>query len=265
MLEQLSDAVPDETSPIPAYYQVYEALRAKLADGSVPAGAKLPTERALAEHLRISRATLRQALSRLEQDGLIMRRQGNGTFVGEPRIEHDLHQLRGFTSEFTARGRRVESAVLSLRTAPTPARLAVTLGVGREQDAVVELRRVRSLDGSPMSLETVWLPAHRCGGLLDYDLNNGSLYAALHELGVVPARAEETLMATVLDEYEAAHLDQRPGAASFLIERVTYDAAGDCVECVRTLLRADRFQVRTTLDLAGPSDESAVTDQTPSS
>lgn len=265
MLELLADAAPDEDSPIPAYYQVYEALRTKLADESIPAGAKLPTERALAEHLRISRATLRQALSRLEQDGFIVRRQGNGTFVGEPRIEHDLQRLRGFTSEFTSRGRRVESSVLSLRRAPAPAQLAATLGVGREHDAVVELRRVRSLDGAPMSLETVWLPAHRCAGLLDYDLNQGSLYAALHELGIVPVRAEETLMATVLDEYEAAHLDQRPGAGSFLIERETYDAAGDCVECVRALLRADRFQVRTTLDLAGTSDEVTVTDQPRSS
>lgn len=260
MLDALSDAAPDGFSPIPAYYQVYEALRAKLVDGSVPPGAKLPTERVLAEHLRISRATLRQALDRLELDGLIVRRQGNGTFVGEPRIEHDMQYLRGFTSEFARRGRRVESTVLSLRTAPAPGRLRATLGVGRQADAVVELRRIRSLDGVPMSLETVWLPAHRCAGLLDYDLNRGSLYSALHELGVVPVRAEETLTATVLDEYEAEHLEQQPGVGSLLIERTTYDAAGDCVECVRTLLRADRFQVRTTLDLAGPSDEVSVTD-----
>lgn len=261
MLETLSDVVPDESSPVPAYYQVYEALRDKLASVAVPPGSKLPTERALAEHLGISRATLRQALARLEQDGLVVRRQGNGTFVAEPRVEHDLHRLRGFTSEFSRRGRRVQSHVLGLRTASAPVRLRDTLGVDHRPDAVVELRRVRSLDGVPMSLETVWLPADRCGALVDRDLDRGSLYAALHELGIVPARAEETLTATVLDDYEAAHLEQRPGAAAMLIERTTYDAAGECVECVRTLLRADRFHVRTTLDLAGPADEVAVTGQ----
>lgn len=260
MLDDLADLAVDETSPVPVYYQVYEALRDKLS--AAAPGSKLPTERTLAHALGISRATLRQALTRLERDGLLVRRQGNGTFVAEPRVEHDMRALRGFTSEFVARGKRVRSRVLELRTVPAPARLRSVLAVGPERDALIELRRVRSLDGVPMSIETVWLSRQRCAALLDRDLDNGSLYAALHDIGVVPVTGHETLTATVLDDYEAVHLEQHPGAPAMLIERTTYDADGDCVEVVRTLLRADRFQIRTTLDLVAP-DARAPGDRAP--
>ena len=247
----LADVSIDVTSPLPAYYQVYEALRDQIAANLAP-GTKLPTERALALDLGISRATLRQAFNRLEQDGFLNRRQGDGTYVAEPRVEHDMRFLHGFTREFTARGSRVRSRLLSMRSTVAPARLRETLGVNRGPDTVIELRRVRSLDGSPASIETVWLPRERTVGLLDLDMRDRSLYAALNELGIVPVTGNETLTATVLDEYEASQLDQRAGAPAMLIERVAYDADGNCVECVKTLMRADRFSIKTPLDLEVP-------------
>lgn len=243
-----ADVVVDPASPVPAYYQVYEALKDEISS-SLPPGAKMPTERALAQELGISRTTLRQALDRLERDGLLHRRQGDGTYVAERRIEHDMRFLRGFTSEFASRGARVRSRLLSMRTAPAPARLREVLDVDRSPGAVIELRRVRELDGQPVSLETVWLPRDRTAGLLEVDMSDRSLYGALTELGIVPVTGEERLTATVLDHYEASQLEQREGAPAMLVERVARDAEGRCVECVKTLLRADRFAISTRLDL----------------
>lgn len=256
MADLLSTISIDERSPVPAYYQVYEALRNHLQD-PVPSGlfpgTKLPTERALAARLGVARGTLRQALARLESEGMVFRRQGDGTYVAEPRVEHDMRFLHGFTAEFTSRGKRVHSRVLHMRAITAPPRVRQLLGAPDSADNVIELRRVRSLDGSPVSLETVWLSAARCGALLGRELTDNSLYATLSEIGIVPVSGSEHLTATVLDPYEASELDQQPGAAAMLVERVTHDAEGQCIEVVKTLLRADRFSIRTDLDLEVPA------------
>jgi GntR family transcriptional regulator len=112
------------------------------------------------------------------------------------------------------------------------------------------LRRVRSLDGLPVTLETVWLPAELCSPLLTLNMTDRSLYATLRDLlGIEPRHATERLTATLLDEFEASELDQRLGEPALLVERTTTDAAGRGVEAVKTLLRADRFSFTAQLDL----------------
>jgi GntR family transcriptional regulator len=251
-VQQVSDIVIDESSPVPTYYQVYEALRQRMGDRDFLPGSRLPTERSMAQSLGVSRAIVRMALDRLERDGLVNRRQGDGTYVAEPRVEHDMRFLHGFTAELARRGLRVRSKVLSMGAVRPSARLRDTLGVQDGPESAIELRRVRLLDGSPVSLETVWLPGDRCASLLGIDLNDRSLYDALHAIGIRPVRGHEQLTATVVDDFEATHLRQQSGAAAFLLERVTYDADDRCVECVKSVLRADRFTIRTNLDLEAP-------------
>lgn len=245
----MSDIVVDEVSPVPAYYQLYEALRHRFGSPGFLPGCRLPTERAMAQELSISRATVRAAMARLERDGLVYRRQGDGTYVAEPRVEHDMHTLFGFTAQFAKSGKQVRSHVLSLGTVRPSLHLRETLGIADGPTAAIELRRVRVVDGVPISLETVWLAADRCAALLQMDLNDHSLFDTLHEMGIKPTRGHEQLTATTLDDYEAKHLDQQPGDAAMLVERVTYDAEGRCVECVECVLRADRFAIKTDLDL----------------
>lgn len=128
------------------------------------------------------------------------------------------------------------------------------------------LRRVRSLDGTPAMLETVWLPAELCSPILEMRMEDRSLYSVLRDvLGIVPHRAVERLSATVLDEFEANELDRQPGGPALLIERDTFDADDRPIEAVKSLLRADRFSFKTELDLAAaPASPSELPDnQTP--
>lgn len=240
----------DSSSPVPAYYQLYEILRAQLGSVQFPSGSKLATERTVAESIGISRQTVRQAFSRLEREGLIIRRQGDGTYVSEPRVEGSLRFLKGFTHELSERGLRVRSRVLDLKLVTPPTAVAASLGLDDAKDGAVMLRRVRSLDGLPVTLETVWLPAELCSPLLSLNMTDRSLYATLRDLlGIEPKHAMERLTATLLDEFEASELDQRPGEPALLVERTTTDTAGRCVEAVKTLLRADRFSFTAQLDL----------------
>lgn len=239
----------DATSPVPVYYQLYEALRSQFGSGAFMPGSRLSTERSIADAVGVSRQTVRQTLARLEREGLIYRRQGDGTYVSEPRLDGSLRVLSGFTSELSLRGMRVHNRVLDLRRVTPPTAVGETLGLERMREGAVMLRRVRLLDGTPATLETVWLPADRCAALLDIKMEDRSLYATLRELGIEPHRAVERLSATVLDEFEASELERRPGEAALLVERTTYDRDGSPVEAVKSLLRADRFSFSTELDL----------------
>lgn len=240
----------DAESPVPVYYQLYELLRAQLGSEHFPSGSKLATERTIAEIVGVSRQTVRQAFSRLEREGLLHRRQGDGTYVAEPRVEGSLTFLMGFTHELGSRGLRVRSRVLDLRLVKPPAAVAASLGIPTVHESAVMLRRVRSLDGIPATFETVWLPADICRSLVEINMTDRSLYTTLREsFGLEPKRGNERLTATLLDDYEAGELDRRPGDPALLVERTSFDGAGRCVEVVKSLLRADRFSFTAELNL----------------
>lgn len=69
----------------PIYRQVAEVFRERIRNGRWPPGTRLPSLEAFIEELGVSRATIRHAMTILEQDRLIFRKQGRGTFVAEPR------------------------------------------------------------------------------------------------------------------------------------------------------------------------------------
>ena len=74
---------PDRAQPLPLYYQIYETLRAQLADGVWAAGEFLPPIPQLAARFSVSIVTIRQALELLRADGLVMSERGRGTSVVE--------------------------------------------------------------------------------------------------------------------------------------------------------------------------------------
>lgn len=246
----------DHDAPVPVYYQLQEAVRDRLAGGLLAAGTRLPTEREVAQALGVSRMTVRRALARLEREGLLVRRQGDGTYVAEPKVESGVRFLSGFTAELAARGHRTRTRVLDRCATRPDAVVARLLDVPDTGETAIRLQRVRLLDGTPITLETAWLPAATCHPILGLDLHDRSLYEVLAEVaGVRPAHAVERLTATVLDDFEAGHLDRPAGSAAFLVERTTTGSDGRPMEHVRTLLRADRFAFTTELELApAPAD-----------
>ena len=86
-MTQLPDGIIDRESPVPFYFQLSELLEQEIVAGRYEPGVRLPSEPEISRRYGLSRTTIRQALSRLEQEGLIHRRKGQGTFVrgGSPR------------------------------------------------------------------------------------------------------------------------------------------------------------------------------------
>src|SRR5215510_3828097 len=126
----------DKKNPIPLYYQLAEQIREQIKAGELKPGDQLPSERELSERSAISRMTVRQAISYLEQQGVLAVRQGVGTFVAEPKLVHDTLHLLSFTEEMMRGDGAVASQVLEQLRVKCPAGVATELALAPEALAV---------------------------------------------------------------------------------------------------------------------------------
>jgi GntR family transcriptional regulator len=245
-------------SPIPLYYQLAETLLEMIRLGEFKAGAQLPAERELSEQYRISRMTVRQALAYLIQEGYLIARHGLGTFVAEPKMAHDPLHLLGFTEEMMRLGVSPSSRVIEQVIVKPPTRVAADLALAAEA-STVKIVRLRLLDGVPLLLETVFIPATLCPGLEKEDLSAQSLYALLGKhYGLHLSHARQTLEAVTASAYEAELFGIPRDAPMVLLEGVTYLETQQPIEYFKAVYRGDRFKFELesqrntwTLDMSG--------------
>src|SRR6266545_1587565 len=142
---------------------VQDELRQRIDQGKLPAGARLPSEPDLAAELGVSRATLREALRALEDEGLLRRRQGSGTYVADrPRVANSLDVNFGVTEAIRAAGMRAGITQGRHWTEPASAAEAARLELEHGQDVLV-VERVRTAEGKPVVLSRDVVPASLVG------------------------------------------------------------------------------------------------------
>ncbi len=138
----LSVVVPmQRESRVPMHRQIAHQLREAISKGEYALGDRIPTEPELSEHFGVSRITARQAVEHLVRDGVVVRKQGKGTFVQGPLVRHDLLQLRGIFDELVDQGLNPATELLEYGERVPPARVADKLGSGERK--VLHWRRCR--------------------------------------------------------------------------------------------------------------------------
>jgi GntR family transcriptional regulator len=223
-----------------AYLQIEEELADRIDSGELEPGMLLPSERELSEQVGVSRMTVRQALGRLEQRGLIVREQGRGTFVAEAKYRQDASVLRGFFEQMVGQGVVPSSAIVERTQVHASRALAHHLDL-RLGEPVYKIVRLRSAQGRPVVLETSFFPARLVPGLLELDLEHASIYRLMEErFGARPVRAVQSVEPLVAGLSEAAALEVPLGSALMLVERTSWDTQGRPVEHARDLYRGDR-------------------------
>jgi GntR family transcriptional regulator len=232
-----------------AYRRIVEHIRAELAHGSLVDGQPLPGEWDLCRTYGVSRTTIRAALGVLERDGIIRREQGRGTFLCAPAIRKHLGSLVDFHTEAIAAGRVPHTRVLALTERQATAReRALFAGT---TDSVIDLDRVRSLDGVPAVLQRSTLPAEIFGEVAPAALEDASLYTfLLTQRGIIVTAIEETLEPVAIEARAADLLSVAVGTPVFRSARVARTATGRVVELSENLIRGDlyRFHVTRTAD-----------------
>jgi GntR family transcriptional regulator len=238
-----ADAQPRE----PKYYTVKRHLLESIA--VLPPGSSVPTERELATELSTSRTTVRQALVDLVAEGRLVRRQGAGTFIAEPKVTWPLH-LTSFTEAAEANGFKASTQLIAAGRVRADADVALRLGLPVSAP-VMRIERLRLADERPMAVETSHLSAARFPNLTRHIRRYQSLYELLRVVyDVVPVRAEELIATAPASPREAALLGTETGAPMLVLGRHSRDAAGEPVEWVTSWYRGDR--VTFVADLSAP-------------
>ncbi|GAC1388398.1 MAG: phosphonate metabolism transcriptional regulator PhnF [Ktedonobacteraceae bacterium] len=237
----------DKSSPIPVYYQIMNHLRSRIAEGQYPVNSTFPPERELVETYQVSRMTVRQAISELVNEGILVRRKGVGTFIAPPKLEQALNSLTSFTEDMAQRGMKAGAHILSFKEMRPDAMTRKLLGLEVEE-TVYESVRIRLADEEPMALETTTLVASLCPGLRREDLENQSLYKVLTErYGIQLEYATQSLEPVLAPPHEATLLHVDPGVPLLLMYRVTHDLNGKAFELAKSLYRGDRYKFVTEL------------------
>jgi GntR family transcriptional regulator len=234
-------------STVPLYIQIAEGLLGRIESGDLSPGERLPSERELSRTLGVNRMTLRSALQLLESQGLLIRRQGDGTYVAEPKIERQAAMLVPFAIGMKRQGFRPGAQVISFDKQPVDAAVAKELGLAVSAP-VYHVRRLRSINREPVMLESFTVPAQRFPGLEHFDLASRSAYDIFEkEYGIVVVRAQQSLESVTATEYEAELLGIKTGDPLMLERRLALNEHGQPIEYGSDLYRGDRFRFVTEL------------------
>ena len=152
--------------------------------------------------------------------------------------------IEGFSAATIRRGMTPTSRVLSCSVVPASNEVASRLRI-EKRGKTVRIRRLRLSNGTPVALDTAYLPYPLCERLLDIDLERQSLYRALEtQLHIQLAYANQTIQAALGKDHDLPLLGLRAPAAVLQLQRETYDSRGQVIEFLDAVYRGDKGDLR---------------------
>ena len=241
--------------PVPFYFQLAEVFEDEIMSGRWESGQRLPSEPDICAHYRLSRTTVRQALARLEQQGLLARAKGRGTFVLNHRRRSWLIQANDafLRDEFLRTGNRITSKVLRREVATLPVLATQLLGALPGSRGVI-LERVRAVDGLVALYVVNYLPESLAEIVLGMTDPHESLYRTLVGKGALAVSGgRRSVEAVTAGPKLAELLEVQPETALVYVESVSWDEDQCPFDCYRAWLRTDRMR----LDIVASRDTGA--------
>lgn len=226
---------------IPRHEQISNHLREEIESGAFKIDEKLPSENELAEKFDVSRVTVRRSLQTLENEQLIYRRQGLGSFVKDNRSHQSFIRLTDFVEDMKRAGMEPSSKVLALKPVTVSEHIASQLKVEPETK-VLRLDRLRKGDGKPIALDITWLPMFYGQLIESFDLKDETIYGILEREYDIPIeKGFFRIEAENADNYLGKHLAVSEGTALLLIDRLSLTVGDKPVYYQKRYYRSDRI------------------------
>ncbi|MBA4493451.1 GntR family transcriptional regulator [Paenactinomyces guangxiensis] len=222
------------------YHQVKDILLDRIRSRAWPPNTLIPTEQELIEEFKVSRTTIRQAISLLVQDGLLEKKQGRGTIVKSPQLVGSLGRLKGFAEEVLEKGLVPHSKLIRSELSDKFYHEKQMLGLPEDAKVLV-VERIRFADQTPVALERTCWPEAIGNILVKHDFNKAQYYEILEKENYFLKRAKEKISAINATIYEADLLGIRPGEALLEMTRLSFGLDDKPMEYTQTKYRSDQY------------------------
>ncbi|WP_443115625.1 GntR family transcriptional regulator [Herbaspirillum seropedicae] len=228
---------------LPLYLQLRDLLATQIRAQKWQPGQPIPSEAELSQTYQVAVGTVRRAIETLMAEGLVERTHGRGTFVRKARFDNSLFRFFRFES---ADGRPLapRSVIVSRKLVEAPARAAEALQL-KPHAKVIELHRLRMVDGQPVLAENIYLCAQRFKALADKAPEEfGDLLYPLYEreCGWIVASARETLTVETVTAAQAKLLGLKEKTPVVMIERIAFGSDGQPLEWRQSRGAASKFR-----------------------
>lgn len=214
----------------PIHQRLSDLFRERISSGDWKEGKPLPSEAELCAQNGVSRGTVRQALASLRSEGLITGGRGKPPVVAHPVPSQSFATFMSFTEWAHSLGREPGQRTLEIARRPAGEDLAGKMLL-QPGDPVIQVLRLRSLDGNPTMVERSNFVADVGNALFDFDTDSGSIFGYLTSRGVDLSRGKHVIDAVGADEMDASLLGVAAGSPLLREHRLTYAADGRILEC----------------------------------
>ena len=224
---------------LPYYLQIYNELRGRIKTQVYLPDQPIPSENELSGEFRVARTTIRNAIKRLLDEGLIYTVKGKGSYVSKPKIEQSLFKFYSFGRDYSDLNK--QTVLVEVKTV-TDSNLQEILSLSAK-DNIKQITRIRKLDNVPVIIETSNIPANLVPDIDALDLENSSIYDLLEQhYKLHLLKAKEYLDTSITDSYSSKLLEIDKGNSVFVTERITYGAGEKPIEYRKSIIRSDKFR-----------------------
>ncbi|WP_238884077.1 GntR family transcriptional regulator [Clostridium sp. YIM B02551] len=233
-------------SNTPLYMEIYLDILEKIRNGFYLENSPIASERELCLSYHVSRSTIRQAMSLLYKNGYVYTVQGRGTYVKPHIFEQPLYKFYSFTDELKKNNMDICNSIISCEIIKLDAHLSSILNRPKE-DLFHKIVRLRTVENSPLMIESTYLPKNRFFRIEKSLLENGSLYAYLksnYSLNV--DRALETFKPILPKQWQAELLNISTKTPCMLLERFSYED-DELIEYTHSIVRGDKYVFKVNL------------------
>lgn len=231
-----------EEACVPLYIQLATYLRIQIHTGILKPGDMMIAENSLCDILNISRTTVRQAMNRLVDEGLLVRYRGKGTFIATSKIKRNMNHLYNFTEDMKAIGAVPSSKIITAAVLDCcPDDISDMLKLPTPKTPVFYLERLRLVNHEPLLWERTYLPYYLCNKIETFDFEKNSLYQTLNETYPLSMyHARESLEAIILSLRESSLLECSENIPGYKITRISYLDSGFAFEYTTSVTRSDK-------------------------
>jgi len=226
-----------EKNGIPLYYQLKEHLLQEIKE-KYQTGDLLPSEGEIEKRYEVSRITVRKAIEELSREGVVVKKQGKGTFVLDQKILYDANIIGSLTQRLSDQAHKLQTKSIEYITITEAHHVKALL----QCDTLLCIKRFRLLDGVPFALMLNYIDANRVPDIQE-KFSIESLYTFYEKYYKIRFHhAEETVEAKTATKVQANLLKLSKCAPLLCLQRLSYDKKNNPIEYSDIMIKGEMYK-----------------------